>query len=105
MEPKSTKPLPDCTEGPEASERFAAIVTKLLSVPRAVLMEREKVYRKQADANPKRRGPKRKSKIVTAQQELLSKLQDQKQAIDNKLVDVEQEILTRALGRRKRPLA
>ena len=41
----------------------------LLAVPRAVLMEREAVYRKEVDANPQRRGPKRKAKIQAAQKE------------------------------------
>jgi hypothetical protein len=63
-------------------------------------MEREKAYRKQVDTNPKRRGPKRKAEIVMAQQELLSKLQDQKQ--DNALVDVQRGILKRKLTGRKR---
>ena len=64
MKPKPTRPLPECIEGPESSQRFAATVTKLLSVPRAVLLERENAYRKQVDANPKRRGPKRKTEIM-----------------------------------------
>ena len=80
---KPTKALPACVEGLEAAQGFAATVTKLLTVPRAVLMEREKAYRKQVDANPKRRGPKRKSEIVMAQQAILSELQDQKRDINN----------------------
>ena len=62
MEPKPTKPLPACIEGPEASRRFGGVMTKLLSVSKATLTEREKAYRKQVDANPNRRGPKPKTK-------------------------------------------
>ena len=99
---KPNKPLPECAQGPEASQRFADAMSKLLTVPRAVLMERENAYRKQVDANPRRRGRKRKAEVM-AQQELLSKLQDQKRGIDNALVDVQTEILKRKLsGRRSR---
>ena len=58
------KPLPECIEGPEASQRFDGVMTKLLSVSKATLVEREKEYRKQVAANPNRRGPKRKVKRV-----------------------------------------
>lgn len=75
-------------------------MTKLLSVSHDVLMEREKEYRKQVDANPKRRGPKRKSEITAAQQELLLKLQANKR--DHTLTDVQEEIVRKRLSRRSR---
>lgn len=53
--------LPNCNEGPEAASRFDKEVRFLLSVPRETMVRREKVYRRKVDANPKRRGPKRKS--------------------------------------------
>jgi hypothetical protein len=103
MKSSEPKPLPECAEGPEAFQWFDAAMTKLISVPRAVLMEREAAYRKQVDANPRRRGPKRKSEVLaTAQREALAKLQAEKQAIDNKLADVERALLDKVLGRRKR---
>jgi hypothetical protein len=43
-------------------ERFTAVVDTLLSVPRAELKRREEEYKKKADANPRKRGPKRKVK-------------------------------------------
>ena len=62
MKTKSPTPLPECIEGPEAFKRFDATMTALLSVPHATLVRREKAYRKKVDANPNRRGPKRKEK-------------------------------------------
>jgi hypothetical protein len=45
------------------SERdaFTATLDKLLSVPKAEILRREAEYRQRADANPKKRGPKRKT--------------------------------------------
>jgi hypothetical protein len=43
-------------------EAFDALVGKVLSVSREEMKRREEVYRKQADANPHKRGPKRKVK-------------------------------------------
>ncbi len=54
--------LPDCIEGPEASQRFDALMDSVLSVSHDTLLKREKAYRKKVDANPNRRGPKRKVK-------------------------------------------
>jgi hypothetical protein len=103
MPAKAVKNPPECAEGLEAFQRFDAAVSKLLAVPRAVLMKREAAYRKQVDANPHRRGPKRKSEILAAdQQAALANLEAEKQAIDSKIVDVERELLKRAIGRRKR---
>ena len=48
-------------EGPEAFKRFDAAVKGLLAVPHAVLVKREQEYRKKVEANPNRRGPKRKT--------------------------------------------
>jgi hypothetical protein len=55
--------LPDCHEGPDAYERFDATMGLLLSVPKSLILRRQKAYRKKVDANPNRRGPKRKSEI------------------------------------------
>jgi hypothetical protein len=52
--------LPDCHEGPQAAQRFDEAMRSLLSVPRSTLLKREKAYRQKVEANPKRRGPKRK---------------------------------------------
>jgi hypothetical protein len=54
--------LPECHEGPEAFSRFDQGIRQVLSVPRSTLERRERAYRKKVDANPKRRGPKRKVK-------------------------------------------
>jgi hypothetical protein len=54
--------LPECIEGPQAFQRFDEGMIKLLSVPHSTLVRREKAYRKKVDANPNRRGPKRKVK-------------------------------------------
>lgn len=62
MKTEPATPLPECNEGPEAFRRFDATIGKLLSVPRAVLAEREKAYKEQSLANPNRRGPKPKVK-------------------------------------------
>jgi hypothetical protein len=87
---KPTKPLPDCHTGDDAAQRFAATMTKLLAVPRATLIEREAAYRQQVEANPNRRGPKRK--IL---QDALAKLQADKQDIDNTLLKVQEELSKR----------
>lgn len=42
-------------------ERFNALVGKVLSVPKAVLVQREEEYKKQSHSKPKKRGPKSKS--------------------------------------------
>jgi len=47
------------TASPEFN-RFNTLVGKVLSVPKAVLDQRESEYQKQSKANPKRRGPKPK---------------------------------------------
>ena len=52
----------DYLEGHEAFQRFDATMGALLSVSRSTLARRERVYRKKVEANPNRRGPKRKVK-------------------------------------------
>jgi hypothetical protein len=47
---------------PSEFQAFTATVDKLLSVPKAEILRREAEYRKQAGANPRKRGPKRKSR-------------------------------------------
>lgn len=56
----STPDLPDCIEGREAFRRFDSTMETLLSVPRSTLKRRQHAYRKAVEANPSRRGPKRK---------------------------------------------
>lgn len=58
--------LPDCYEGPEAFERFDVLVDNVLSVPHSLIERRQRAYRKKVDANPNRRGPKRKVKLSAA---------------------------------------
>ena len=41
-------------------DRFNALVSKVLSVPKAVIDQRLAEHEKQSKANPKRRGPKPK---------------------------------------------
>jgi len=55
-------PLPECHEGPEAFRRFDRTVKALLAVPHSEIKRREAEYKKQSEANPNRRGPKRKAK-------------------------------------------
>jgi hypothetical protein len=46
-----------------AFETFTGVVDRLLAVPKAEILRREAEYRKQADKNPHKRGPKpRKAK-------------------------------------------
>ena len=49
-------------EGPEAFERFNNTMKAVISVPHAVIKERIEEARKKSLENPKRRGPKPKSK-------------------------------------------
>lgn len=46
----------------EAAARFDALVRKVLSVPHEEIMRRETEYKRQSLLNPKRRGPKPKSR-------------------------------------------
>jgi hypothetical protein len=56
--------LPECHEGPEAYERFDATMAALLTVPKSLVLRRQRAWRKKVDANPNRRGPKRKSELA-----------------------------------------
>jgi hypothetical protein len=62
MKTDPATPLPECIEGPEAFRRFDEGVRQILSVPHSLLVRRERAYRKRVEANPNRRGPKRKVK-------------------------------------------
>jgi hypothetical protein len=44
-------------------DRFTRFVDQVLSVPREELLRREAEYKKRADANPRKRGPKPKRKV------------------------------------------
>jgi hypothetical protein len=46
-------------------QKFTALVDNLLTVSHEEIQRREAEYRKQVDANPNRRGPKRKPKAVS----------------------------------------
>ena len=54
--------ITDCIEGPEAFRRFDEGVKQILAVPHSAIARREREYRKGVEANPHRRGPKRKVK-------------------------------------------
>ena len=56
--------LPECHEGEEAYDRFDATMSALLAVPKSTIVRRQKAYQKKVDANPNRRGPKRKSGLA-----------------------------------------
>jgi hypothetical protein len=60
--PDPDKSFPECHEGPEAFRRFDDAVRQVLSVPHSLIERRERAYRKKVDANPNRRGPRRKVK-------------------------------------------
>ena len=42
---------------------FTLSVERIMSIPKAEILRREAEYKKQADANPHKRGPKPKRKI------------------------------------------
>ena len=46
-------------------DRFTALVDRVISVPKEEITRREQEYRRQVDANPNRRGPKRGAKRKT----------------------------------------
>ena len=62
MKSDPATPLPECIEGPEASDHFDATMRKLLAVSHTEIQRREAEYRKRSLANPNRRGPKPKIK-------------------------------------------
>lgn len=43
-------------------DSFTNAVERIMAVPKAEILRREAEYRKQADLNPRKRGPKRKVK-------------------------------------------
>jgi len=47
-------------EGPSDWDRVDPMVERVVSVPRAVILEREEAYQKQVAATPNKRGPKPK---------------------------------------------
>ena len=53
--------IPRLSRRAEAYERFDATMSLLLAVPKSTILKKQKAYRKKVDANPNRRGPKRKS--------------------------------------------
>lgn len=53
-------------EGSDAFVRFDRVVTSVLAVPRATLVERARDYQKQSALNTKRRGPKRRPSAFPA---------------------------------------
>lgn len=58
---QDAKKQPEYIDGPEAFRRFDDMMTALVAVPKAEVDKREKEYRAQVDANPNRRGPRRKA--------------------------------------------
>jgi hypothetical protein len=47
----------------EEYDRFTALVDQVLAVPHSEIQKREAEYKREAQANPKRRGPKPKKSI------------------------------------------
>jgi hypothetical protein len=54
--------MPNQTKPESEFEAFTRVVDKVLSVPKAEILRREAEYRKRADADPRKRGPKPKAK-------------------------------------------
>jgi hypothetical protein len=49
-------------EGPEAWTRFQTAMKRVIAVPSSEIRRKIEEHRKEADANPNKRGPKRKVK-------------------------------------------
>ena len=45
---------------PKEFQAFTSLVDRLLAVPKSEIDRRDAEYKKQADANPRKRGPKKK---------------------------------------------
>jgi hypothetical protein len=56
------KPPAEMIEGKEAFARFENAMRAVVAVPHAVIKKHIEEHRKAVDANPNRRGPKRKAK-------------------------------------------
>jgi hypothetical protein len=54
--------MAEMIEGPEAWQRFKNGMKALMHVPRSEVLEQERIHKEQAAKNPKRRGPKGKTK-------------------------------------------
>jgi hypothetical protein len=54
--------MPTKTKTESEFDAFTRVVDKVLSVPKTEILRREAEYRKQADLNPRKRGPKPKTK-------------------------------------------
>lgn len=50
------------TEGPAAFSNFHTAMAKIVALPRAEFLKREAEYKRQSEANPKKRGPKKRAK-------------------------------------------
>lgn len=55
MKPEAKPPVS------EEFDRFTALVDQVLSVPHSEIEKRQEEYQRQQEANPTRRGPKKKS--------------------------------------------
>lgn len=53
---------PDYVEGPDAWKRFQDAMRKVIAVPHSEIQRKIEEHRKEAAANPHKRGPKPKSK-------------------------------------------
>jgi len=59
------KSEPEMIEGPDAFRQVDEAVSRLLTVPKSVLLEREAAYKKRAALNANKRGPKPKQSSVS----------------------------------------
>jgi hypothetical protein len=59
---EAMKVRPEYVEGPEAWKRFAGAMGKVIKVSHSEIQQRIEAERQASLANPKRRGPKRKTR-------------------------------------------